>query len=427
MDDESSRVDLCAIIKPAFSNDRSSALSLDLNAPLKDFRQQFHIPTRGSVSGSIDPITSAQPVIYLCGNQIGLQPRQVPFFNKEYLETWAMQGMYGLIRTVNRSTLPTWEVADRIAAELIAPIVGAKPQEVAVMGSLTSNLHVLLASFYRPHGKRTKIILEREAFSSDFSLTAKETLSLSTERILSLISEAPDLIALVLLSGVQYLTGQVLPMNCITVSWDLAHAVGNIELCLHDWGVDFAVWCNYKYMNAGPGAIGGIFVHERHGEVDRAKGIEGYRARLAGWWGSETINRFRMENNDGAAGFQLSNPSILNTVALIGSLRIFSATNMAKVRQQSTMLTGYLEYLLSKLDPRPFEIITTSDPQQRGAQLSLRFINEELLNRVVVALKERGIVVAQKGDVMRVAPVPLYNTFIEIWDFVDALKIILRP
>ncbi|KAL3445283.1 hypothetical protein BJX65DRAFT_297025 [Aspergillus insuetus] len=451
---------LQTISRISFSNARLSASNMDQNAPLKDLRQQFHIPTKASVAGCTDPLTSAQPAIYLCGNQIGLQPRRVPLLIQEYLETWATQGMYGLVRTADSSSLPTWKVADRVAAELIAPIVGAKPHEVAVMGNLTTNLHLLLASFYRPQGKRTKILLERGAFSSDFYAVqsqlqwhgldpahhmvlvepdCQEKLVLQAERILSLLDEGSETIALVLLSGVQYLTGQVLPMQRITsfaslrgitVGWDLAHAVGNVELCLHSWEADFAVWCSYKYMNAGPGAIGGIFVHERHGKVDRAKGMQGYRPRLAGWWGSEVTSRFRMENrfapSSGAAGFQLSNPSMLDTMALIGSLEIFNQTSMAAIREASMMLTGYLEYLLSGINPRPFQVMTSSDPQQRGAQLSLRFSEEKCLNRVVAGLKEKGIVVAQTRDVMRVAPVPLYNTFTEVWDFVNALQMMLQ-
>lgn len=239
----------------------------------------------------------------------------------------------------------------------------------------------------------------------------------------------------------------------IIVGWDLAHAVGNVELRLHDWNVDFAVWCNYKYMNSGPGAIGSIFIHEKYGKVDPSLGIKGYRPRLAGWWGNDIKNRFEMRNctyhqqacrlcwihilyilihflpaflpGSGTAGYQISNPSVLDTVALISSLEIFNQTNMSILRQKSVLLTGYLEYLLRRTAAsRHFEIMTSSNPFERGAQLGLRF-EENVLDIVMLRLKEKGIVVAQKQDVMRVAPVPMYNSFVDVWNFVTELQEIL--
>ncbi|THC95246.1 hypothetical protein EYZ11_005285 [Aspergillus tanneri] len=306
----------------------------------------------------------------------------------------------------NGSMLPTWGEVDQVAARLMAPIVGAKPHEVSVMGSLTANLHILMASFYRPIGERSKVILERDTFSSDYyavqsqiqwhglemdnmvliDLISDDTLALSTARILAITSEHASTTALIILSGVQYLTGQVLDMKQITshahskgimIGWDLAHAVGNVELHLHDWLVDFAVWCNYKYMNAGLGAIGSIFVHERHGEVDRTKRMEGYRPRLAGWWGNDVSSRFSC---------------------------------------------WILEFLLGNIDRRPFKIITSSIPMERDCQLTLRFDDQHLLDRIMMRLKDKGFVVAQKEQMMQVAPVPLYNTFTEVWEFVDELR-----
>ena len=261
-----------------------------------------------------------------------------------------------------------------------------------------------------------------------------------------------------ILSGVQYLTGQVLDMERITlfahskgimVGWDLAHAVGNVELHLHDWGVDFAVWCNYKYMNAGPGAISSIFIHQRHGQVERSKGIEGYRQRLAGWWGNDIRNRFEMQNcklrhqiagqsfikvsvliisfflaftpSLGAAGYQISNASNLDIAALIASLEIFNLTRMSAIRRKSVLLTGYLEHLLLGIRPHRFKIMTSSKTAERGAQLSLRF-NKNQLDSVMARLKKKGIVLAQKQDIMRVAPAPLYNTFMEVWEFATELQ-----
>ncbi|KAA8647040.1 Kynureninase (L-kynurenine hydrolase) [Aspergillus tanneri] len=335
----------------------------------------------------------------------------------------------------NGSMLPTWGEVDQVAARLMAPIVGAKPHEVSVMGSLTANLHILMASFYRPIGERSKVILERDTFSSDYyavqsqiqwhglemdnmvliDLISDDTLALSTARILAITSEHASTTALIILSGVQYLTGQVLDMKQITshahskgimIGWDLAHAVGNVELHLHDWLVDFAVWCNYKYMNAGLGAIGSIFVHERHGEVDRTKRMEGYRPRLAGWWGND-VSTFAPST--GGAGYQLSNASVLDIVALTASLEVFNQTDM-------------LEFLLGNIDRRPFKIITSSIPMERDCQLTLRFDDQHLLDRIMMRLKDKGFVVAQKEQMMQVAPVPLYNTFTEVWEFVDELR-----
>jgi kynureninase len=276
----------------------------------------------------------------------------------------------------------------------------------------------------------------------------EKTMAISTSHILDLIETHASSAALIILSGVQYLSGQLLDMKKITscarskgmvVGWDLAHAVGNVELRLHEWDVDFAVWCNYKYMNSGPGAIGSSFVHQRHGGVD---GNEGYRPRLAGWWGNDMKNRFQMQNcmyshtlksilllisdfafspSVGAAGYQISNPSILDIVALIASLEVFNLTDMSSIRHKSVLLTGYLQYLLQEMCPSPFQIMTSSRASERGAQLSLRFEDVHTLDNVMDKLRKLGIVVAQKQDVMRIAPVPMYNTFTEVWEFVDEL------
>ncbi|KAJ5768707.1 Kynureninase (L-kynurenine hydrolase) [Penicillium odoratum] len=442
-----------------FSEEREFAQLMDQNDPLNHFREGFFIPSKTNLESSHGQATSlsqeTDPGIYLCGNQIGLQPRQAPLLIEHHLRTWATQGMYGLTKKIGESPLPTWGEMDQAAARLMAPIVGANPHEVSVMGGLTANLHILLASFYRPVGERSKVILERDTFSSDYYAVQSQiqwhglevdnmvlidpvsgdTLALSTAGILAVIDDHASTAALIILSGVQYLTGQVLDIKRITahahsrdimIGWDLAHAVGNVELYLHSWMVDFAVWCNYKYMNAGPGAIASIFVHEKHGEVDQTKGMEGYRPRLAGWWGNEMSSRFAMLNNfapcTGAAGYQLSNASVLDTVALIASLEVFNQTDMVAIRKKSVLLTGYLDFLLGNVDPRPFKVITSSIPVERGCQLTLRFDDQHFLDRVVMRLKAKGFVVAQKQQMMRVAPVPLYNTFTEVWAFVDELR-----
>ncbi|KAH8585609.1 putative kynureninase [Bisporella sp. PMI_857] len=458
--DEITNNELFQVSTSSYSNEREFAQLQDEKDPLSYLREKFQLPSRVSLNSSTLslPATSQDhdPGIYLCGNQIGLLPLQTPILINEYLRTWATQGMYGLGKKMKDSPLPSWGEIDRVAAELMAKIVGAHPQEVSVMGNLTTNLHLLMASFYKPSVGRSKIIVERETFSSDYYAIQSQvqwhafnvaenmifieprcdrTLSISTSDIFSIIETNASSVALVILSGVQYLSGQVLEIERITtfahsrgilVGWDLAHAVGNIELNLHDWNVDFAVWCNYKYMNAGPGAIGSIFVHEKYGHVDKTMGMDGYRPRLAGWWGNDVQNRFEMKNSFepaiGATGYQVSNPSILDTVALISSLRVFNLTSMSALRQKSALLTGYLEYLLLQMPTcHLFELMTSPNESERGAQLSLRF-EQQVLDGVMPKLRQNGIVVAQKKNIMRVAPVPMYNTFMDIWKFVEGLR-----
>jgi len=334
------------------------------------------------------------------------------------------------------------------------------------MESLTANLHFLLCSFYRPTSARYKIILEGKAFPSDHYVVesqiahhdldpasamvlinppSKDSPLLPTDHILSAIDTHADTCAVILLPGVQFYTGQFFDMPKITahaqskgilVGWDLAHAVGNVPMQLHDWNVDFAAWCNYKYMNCGPGAIGGLFVHERHSGVDKpssashaTKGDEKvptYRPRLSGWWGSDKTSRFAMTNTfapiPGAAGFQLSNPSAIDLSAVLASLSVFAQTDMAALRRKSLALTAYLEILLLADTKRVYSIITPSDKAQRGAQLSI-LLEEGLLETVMEYLEEEGVVVDErKPDVIRVAPAPLYNTYEDVWNFVKAFR-----
>lgn len=337
------------------------------------------------------------------------------------------------------------------------------------MQTLTANLHLLMASFYKPTKDRYKIIMERKAFPSDHfavesqiqhhGLDPKDALILlepenpddspllSTEHVCATIDAHAGQTALVMLPGVQFYTGQLFDIPRVTahaqskgisMGWDLAHAAGNVPLYLHDWNVDFAVWCNYKYLNCGPGAIGGLFVHERHGvpgaraNVLSAEDQEGssdvaYRHRLAGWWGSGKSSRFSMDNKfspiPGAAGFQLSNPSALDCSAVLASLSVFDKTSMEELREKSLQLTDYLEVLLLDGDqPKPYRIITSSDPAQRGAQLSVR-IREGLMDHVLEALENKAIVVDErKPDVVRVAPAPMYNTFEDCWRFAHVFR-----
>ncbi|KAL9106174.1 MAG: hypothetical protein Q9227_008766 [Pyrenula ochraceoflavens] len=411
---------------------------------------------------------STQEAIYLCGNSLGLQPGRTRERVDSFLSAWATKNVLGHFTGHEDSTLPPWLHVDDEAARLMAPIVGALPQEIAVMGTLTANLHLLMASFYKPTKERYKIILEGKAFPSDHYAVESQITShglqvsdamvllnpdplkqtISTDRILSTISEHATNTALIILPGVQFYTGQYLEIEKITkhahalgipIGWDCAHAAGNVDLKLHDWNVDFAAWCNYKYLNSGPGAIAAIFVHERHGQVNmEAKNAEQrYRPRWTGWWGADKSSRFDMENTEsdfgsaefvprpGAAGYQLSNPSALDLASVTASLEVFHLTNMDQLRRKSLALTGFLELLLQNLPGETgnlFEIITPQSPGQRGAQLSLK-LKSGLLDAVLEYLSDNGVVVDErKPDVIRVAPAPLYNSYMDVFQFVKIFQ-----
>lgn len=357
-------------------------------------------------------------------------------------------------------------------ARKTAPIVGASKDEVVAMNTLTANIHLLFASFYKPTPQKHKIIIEWRPFPSDWYAVESQiewhglkkedsmiTISppegsyiITTEAILKTIDEHADSTALLWLPGIQYYSGQLLDIPTITrhaqkygitVGWDLAHAAGNVELSLHDWNVDFATWCTYKYMNGGAGSIAGAFVHERHGTVARSSGDSGkldYRPRLTGWYGGDKSVRFKMDNNfvptPGAAGYQLSNPSIIDLTAVSASLSVFEQTSMSALRSKSLLLTAYAEHLLAKISSSlgsdsassepAFRIITPSDPRQRGAQLSV-LLRDGLIDPIGARLKEAGIVCDQrKPGVIRVAPAPLYNTFEDVWMFMNVFEAALR-
>lgn len=354
---------------------------------------------------------------------------------------------------------------DDQAAKLMAPIVGALPDEVAVMETLTANLHFMMASFYRPTKERNKIIIEGKAFPSDhYAVESQITFhgfdpeqsmiliepenpdvpTLTTTQILSVINKHASSTALILLPGVQYYTGQYFDLETITrhahshdilIGWDLAHAVGNMPLYLHDWDVDFAAWCNYKYMNSGPGAIAAVFVNERYGKVDKSgidEGKVGFRPRLCGWWGGDKGVRFDMANKfvpiPGAQGYQVGNASSLALSALIASLEVFALTSLPDLRKKSVALTQFLQDLLlhglnkSFEEGAPYRIITPLSPWERGAQLSVQ-LQPGLLMRVMEELEAAGIVLDErKPDVIRVAPTPLYNTFEDVWNFVKTFE-----
>ncbi|PTU19321.1 hypothetical protein P175DRAFT_0502857 [Aspergillus ochraceoroseus IBT 24754] len=439
------------------------AESLDATDPLHHFREQFIIPSKKDLKRKAltpEKEASSDPKsVYLCGNSLGLQPHNTRKYIDYYLRTWAIKGVTGHFVPHEDELLPPFADVDSAAAKLAAPIVGALESEVAVMGTLTGNLHLLMASFYQPTKDRYKVIIEGKAFPSDHyavesqirlhNLDPKHAMVLiepespahpilETDHILRVIDEHASSTALLLLPAIQFYTGQYFDIEKITahaqskgliVGWDCAHAAGNVELRLHDWNVDFAAWCHYKYLNSGPGGIAGLFIHEKHGQVDMKnvnKEEGGFRPRLSGWWGHDKTTRFDMDNHfvpqTGAAGYQISNPSVLDTNAVVASLEIFNRASMAEIRKKSLDITGYLEHLLLNypLDPsfeKPFTIITPSTPAERGAQLSLR-LAPGLLDSVLETLEENGVIIDErKPDVIRVAPAPLYNTYTDVWEF----------
>ena len=450
---------------------RKHAQALDSEDPLKDIRKHFIIPTRTSLQRNqmIDATKedSSRSCIYFCGNSLGLQPRRTSERVKEHLEAWATKGVTGHF-VEHGPNLPPFLDVDDVAARKMAPIVGALPSEVALMETLTANIHLMLASFYQPTEDRYRIMIEGKAFPSDHYAVEShlkrhgqrpekamvliepkdsDSAILDTAHILDMIDAYAATTALILLPGVQYYTGQYFDIQAITahahsrdilIGWDLAHAVGNVDLHLHDWDVDFAVWCNYKYLNSGPGSIAGLFVHEKHGFVNLEaanRGENGYRPRLSGWWGGDRSTRFQMGNKfvpiPGAAGFQVGNPSALALTTVLASLEVFSLTSMTAIRRKSIDLTGYLTDLLlqsrnHQSSDNVYSIITPLDAAQRGAQLSVK-LKPGLLESVLKILEEEAVVVDErKPDVIRVAPAPLYNTFTEVWDFVQIFEAACR-
>ena len=404
----------------------SFAKQMDHNDPLKDYRRMFHFHRMGG-----------KEVIYFCGNSLGLMSKTTTEMVNKELEVWAKKGVIG------QHTY--WESYHEHLSKSTARLVGAKPSEVVVMNALTVNLHLLLISFYQPTGNRNKIVIEKGAFPSDqyavesqiklHGLNPKDVLlelspregekTLHTEDILGTLKEHGDSIATILIGGVNYYTGQAFDMEAITkagqkigayVGFDLAHAAGNIMLDLHDWGVDFAAWCSYKYLCAGPGSPGGVFIHERHGNWDGP--------RLSGWWGHDKQTRFQMGPDfvpiKGAEGWQISNAPILAMACLRASMAIFDKVGMSLIRSKSEKLTGYMEFLMNTISNK-VEIVTPTDATQRGSQLSL--VMNKNGKDVFNQLGLQGVICDwREPDVIRVAPVPLYNSFIEVYRFYEILK-----
>ncbi|MFP2925611.1 kynureninase [Pyxidicoccus sp. 3LG] len=415
-----------------FEDTEAFALKQDAEDPLRAFRDEFLFPKAAD----------GKPVVYLAGNSLGLQPRNAARYIQEELEDWARLGVEG-----HHEGRHPWLHYHELVTEQAARLVGAKPLEVVVMNTLTVNLHLMMVSFYRPTKQRYKILVEAGAFPSDqyavasqvrfHGYDAREAVLelkprpgeeiLRTEDILSTLDEHGHEVALVLLGSVNYLTGQAFDIPTITrtahakgcfVGFDLAHGAGNLHFNLHDDGPDFAVWCSYKYLNAGPGALGGVFVHERHAH---SKDIP----RFEGWWGHDKATRFQMgptfDPLPGAEGWQLSNPPIFQLAALRSSLELFDKAGMKALRAKSERLTGYLEFLLDRLPPGFVRITTPRDPKQRGAQLSLRFKGEA--QGMLKRLSDAGIVCDfRKPDIIRAAPAPLYCSFTDVYRFVKTLE-----
>jgi kynureninase len=404
------------------------ASELDAKDDLRSYRNEFHIPLQ----------KNGEEHIYMCGNSLGLQPKRTKEFLNQELEDWATFGVEGHFHAKN-----PWLPYHEFLAESYAKIVGAKNSEVVAMNTLTVNLHLMMVSFYRPTQKRHKIIIEGDAFPSDIYAVESQIKhhgflpessliklrprdgesAIRTEDISAIMERDGDEIALIMLGGVNYYTGQVFDFEVITklahnkginVGFDLAHAAGNIKLELHKWGVDFAVWCSYKYLNSGPGSVAGAFVHEKHHNTNLP--------RFAGWWGHNKEERFKMPDKfnpiASAEGWQLSNPPILSLAAIRASLSIFDEVGMDKLVLKSKKLTDYLVFLLNSIESDRIEIIT---PEERGCQLSIRVKNgnKELFD----AITEKGVIADwREPDVIRVAPIPLYNSFQDVFNFYSILK-----
>jgi len=422
-------------INMEFINSLEYAKQLDEADPLKGFRSKFYIP-----------IVNGKESIYLNGNSLGLQPRTTQDYIVDELEDWASFGVEGHFHARQ-----PWLSYHEIFPHLLAPVIGALPEEIVVMNQLTVNLHLLMISFYRPTKERFKIICEAKAFPSDqyalesqvklHGLDPAETIieatpregehHLRTEDILSLIRQHGDQTALVMFGGVNYYTGQVMDMEQITgaahaagayCGFDLAHAAGNVELHMHDWDADFACWCSYKYLNSGPGGVAGVYIHKKH---IADPGIP----RLAGWWGHDKATRFLMEKGfhpiPTAEGWQLSNAPVLSMAAHHASLDIFEEAGMENLVAKGRQLSNYLLFILDEVNNRTekkiIEVITPRNEKEKGCQVSMLMMEKG--KEVFEALKQHGVMADwREPNVIRVAPVPLYNTFGDVFRFGEILN-----
>ena len=422
----------------AFEDSETFARHLDAIDPLREFADEFLRPP-GPFDGH---------ALYFCGHSLGLQPRLTRSILDEELAEWSTLAVEG-----HRKARRPWYDYHLRARDALARVVGAKPDEVVAMNGLTTNLHLLMLSFHRPEGRRRKLLMEKPAFPSD-TYAVKTHLRargfdpavdlvevspregeecLRSEDVAAAIAREGDSLCSVMLAGVDFLTGNRLDLALIvdaahrvgaTAGFDLAHAAGNVPLSLHEWGADWAAWCHYKYMNSGPGAIGGAFVHERHATSNLP--------RFGGWWGNEPATRFKMhlipefEPVAGADGWQLSNPPIMALAPLLASLELFDRAGMERLRLKSRVLTGWLHWLLRERFAGEIDVITPADVESRGAQLSLRFRNRNA-RAVHAALREQGAVTDfREPDVIRIAPAPFYNGFLEVFRLVEIMGPALR-
>lgn len=418
-----------------YQNSLEFARHCDTEDQLSHFREKFHIPTD----------KEGNSLVYLCGNSLGLQPKSTAQYIKKELDDWAKLGVEGHTEAEH-----PWLPYHEFLTENMAKIVGAKAGEVVIMNTLTTNLHLMMVSFYRPTSKRYKILIESDAFPSDkyamesqldfHGFDPKDGLVLWKPRngeklcrfedLESIMKEEGDAVSLLMIGNTNYYTGQAYPLKKITelghkygcmVGFDLAHGAGNIQPALHDTGADFAVWCSYKYLNSGPGSLGGCFVHERHSNNPNLK-------RFTGWWGHNKNTRFNMRHDfdvlTGAEGWQLSNPPILSMAAIRASLDVFAEAGFGNIRKKAIKLTGFLEFLVDELKNENISIITPRNPEERGCQLSIQVKNAD--RKLHTELTKAGVISDwREPDVIRVAPAPLYNSFEDVFHFAERLGKIL--
>lgn len=419
-----------------FQKNIEYAKQQDAEDALASFRNKFHIPKNAK----------GEKLIYLCGNSLGLQPKITSEYIKEELTDWANLGVEGHVEGKH-----PWLPYHEFLTENMAKIVGAKPSEVVVMNTLTTNLHLMMVSFFQPTKTKYKIVVESDAFPSDkyavesqlkfHGIDPKDGLILWKPRNGEELCRFEDLeeimkthgneIALLMIGSTNYYTGQSFPLKKITelghkyncmVGFDLAHGAGNIQPNLHETGADFAVWCTYKYLNSGPGSLGGCFVHERHANNENLN-------RFAGWWGHNKKTRFNMRQDfdalPGAEGWQLSNPPILSMAAIRASLDTFAEAGFENLRKKSEKLTGYLEFLLNEMKNDAINVITPRNPKERGCQLSIQVKNAD--KNLHTKLTEAGVISDwREPDVIRIAPAPIYNSFEDVFRFSEKLKEVLK-
>lgn len=418
-----------------YKNSLAFARQLDAQDPLADYKNQFH-----------NPVINGKEQLYFCGNSLGLQPKITKAYLEEELDDWKTYGVEG-----HTEARHPWKPYHEFLTKTMAEIVGAKPQEVVMMNTLTVNLHLMMVSFYAPTQKRRKIIIESDAFPSD-KYAVKSQLNFHGydpeqdliqwqprpgehhsrfEDLEALLDANEGEVALVLIGSTNYYTGQSFPLKKIAdlghayganVGFDLAHGAGNIQPNLHDSGADFAVWCSYKYLNSGPGSVGGCFVHERHAENSELN-------RFSGWWGHNKDTRFNMRKDfdptPGAEGWQLSNPPILSMAAIRASLDIFKAAGFENIRKKAVKLTGFLEFLITELGDDEISIITPRNPEERGSQLSIELKNagKDFFNQ----LQANGVIADwREPNVIRLAPIALYNSYEEVYHLVETIKNLLN-